>query len=276
MICQRRGEQTWLFTQEDHARLAGQLAAQIGGAHASPLSELAVEAVSLHDAGWPLHDDAPTLAPSGEPLNVFDAPVELAVSLWGESVRRAGRRAPYCQLLVSLHVLWLADWMQRSRQDTLTRVQQFALLQFQHQQIEEQETLRQRLGLSIDLPRQMGLVSHRASPDEDQLRAEFSMLRAMDRVSLDWCLGGGVFDAIDMIHLAPGEEPTTLRLQWTGAAMIVDPWPFARPSLEMNVRYRQVAGGTYSDEQSFQSAYVAAPILHAVMRCQMAPAVASP
>lgn len=236
---------------------------------AVPLSELAVAAVTLHDAGWPLHDDAPTLNASGAPLDVFETSTDLAVVLWSESVRRAGRRAPYCELLVSLHVLWLADWAHRARHETLTRPQQFALLQFQHQQIEIQERLRRELGLSVDLPRQMGLVSSGASADEDQLRAEFSMLRAMDRISLEWCAGGGLFDAVDMVHLSPGSDPVTLALEWSDdQTLCIDPWPFAQHTIELNVPCRTVAS-QFANEPAFQSAYVAAPIRHIQLRCEM-------
>ena len=45
--------------------------------------------VSLHDCGWPLHDDRPTLNSQGQPLHVFETPVTLATQVWTASARRA-------------------------------------------------------------------------------------------------------------------------------------------------------------------------------------------
>ncbi len=107
MIRRRQGNDLLLITQDDHAALSGRLAKHIGNKQFSMPSpfHLVIEGVSLHDCGWPLHDDHPTLNADGLPRNVFEMPPLLAVEVWGESSSRAAVVHPYVGLLVSLHGL---------------------------------------------------------------------------------------------------------------------------------------------------------------------------
>ena len=69
-----------LFTQDDHARLSGELARHYGNrffAKAEPLEET-IRAVARHDCGWPLHDQMPTLNKDGLPL---DVPLRLGLAV---------------------------------------------------------------------------------------------------------------------------------------------------------------------------------------------------
>src|SRR4051812_2885934 len=102
MIRHRHGDEFYLFTQDDHARLSGALAAHIGNARfARPDPfEAVVEGISKHDSGWPLHDDQPTLNGEGLPLHVFESPVEISTTVWTESVKRASARGDYQGFLV--------------------------------------------------------------------------------------------------------------------------------------------------------------------------------
>src|SRR6476620_3113137 len=112
MIRRRVGDEYWLFTQQDHAMLSGELARHFGGielfAKPEPYSQ-AIEGISLHDCGWPLHDDAPTLNAKGEPLDVFETPPLLGLKVWSAGADRAAARDPYAGMLVSLHALALSN-----------------------------------------------------------------------------------------------------------------------------------------------------------------------
>src|SRR3954471_14996863 len=69
MIRRHVGEEFFLIAQDDHAKLAGELARHFGNdrfARPEPQNEV-IAGVSLHDAGWPLHDDEPTLNAGGLP-----------------------------------------------------------------------------------------------------------------------------------------------------------------------------------------------------------------
>src|SRR5258706_13896683 len=84
MIRREMGSSFLLFTQDDHARLSGELARHYGNrffAKAEPLEET-IRAVARHDCGWPLHDQMPTLNKDGLPLDVFETPLDVAIGVW--------------------------------------------------------------------------------------------------------------------------------------------------------------------------------------------------
>src|SRR5213075_490790 len=99
----RRDEQDafLLISQHDHALISGELAEQFGNAvFARPQpAESVVRGVRLHDCGWPLHDNEPTLNPDGFPLYVFETPRDVALKVWTASSERAAAEDPYAGLL---------------------------------------------------------------------------------------------------------------------------------------------------------------------------------
>src|SRR5579871_2997522 len=88
-----------LFSQHDHALLSGRLAERIDSRLVARPSDRAIQGIALHDCGWPLHDDQPTLNELGEPLHVFEAPVWVATHVWSASARRVANKDPYSGLL---------------------------------------------------------------------------------------------------------------------------------------------------------------------------------
>jgi len=175
-----------LITQNDHARLAGELARHFGHPLFTTLSpaDQVIAGVSLHDSGWELHDRQPSLNAQGLPLHVFEVPVCVAVRVWGASVDQAMQAGDYAGLLVSLHVLNLSGLLlshafasrSGSPDEALSRSDQFEMNKFQHRQVEIQEMLRGRLGFETDTSRQLGLADPGASSADDQLRFNFRVL----------------------------------------------------------------------------------------------------
>src|SRR5436190_20287937 len=110
MIRRQVGDEFWLFAQHDHALLSGRLAEQFGNERfaVSAQRESVIRGVSLHDSGWPLHDEQPTLNKEDQPLDVFESPPHVGLTVWAESSRRATAADPYAGLLVSLHGLSLS------------------------------------------------------------------------------------------------------------------------------------------------------------------------
>ncbi len=95
MIRRKAGNDFLLITQNDHAILSGKLAEHFGNARFArpqPRQET-IDAASLHDCGWPIHDDAPTLNARGEPIDVFESPVALAVQVGRHRPSALKRRA---------------------------------------------------------------------------------------------------------------------------------------------------------------------------------------
>jgi hypothetical protein len=254
-----------LITQDDHARMAARFAERLGGPAFAPVTDRAVlDGVALHDCGWPLHDDEPTLNRDGLPLSVLEISMDLAVRVWAESARRASEGHPYTGLLVSLHVMRLSGLAaQRGPQPherANSREELFLLNQFQQGQIELQEELRTRLGLRIDLPRALGLVKEGVDEREDLLRYHYDLVRFMDGVSLELCSGRQLFPTHADVRPAAGAKAITVRSEHPALAEVaLDPWPFAVPRIEEQVPCRRVPRRRYRDDAEFRGVYAAAP-----------------
>jgi Protein of unknown function (DUF3891) len=246
----------WLIEQTDHARLAADLAAHLGNDRfAAPRPAAAVlQAVALHDAGWPLHDDAPTLNSQGLPTNVFEMPLGLTLPIWSLSTQLAAQSDPYAGLLVSLHGLGLSLRVKADpAQPAAERA--FALIKFQHKQVEVQESLRRQLGLSIDQPLYHGLATPGRAEEEDLLLFNFRLLEFADQLSLNLCLGEAFFSIFQNLHPRPGRRPVDLRIRRSAPdTFLVEPWPFDQDVLQMNVPARRIAAIVYRDEASLRSA----------------------
>ena len=258
MIRHLQGSELLLFTQHEHALLSGRLAERIEGRLIAKTSARAIEGISLHDCGWPLHDDHPTLNPHGQPLHVFETPVRLSTQVWTSSAQRAAAKDPYSGLLVSLHVLNLSGLAAQSHQ---AAHETFEINKFQHQQIELQEQLRHALGLRIDRPLNHGLARPGASPAEDALLFDYHLLRAMDQLSLALLCAEDVFASLDGIDSRPGGTPLSIRLQRLGPFRFrLNPWPFDDSKLNFAVPGRRVAATTFHETEDFRTTYENAPI----------------
>jgi hypothetical protein len=269
MIRHHRGGEFFLFAQHDHALLAGRLAEQICGSVIARPSPATIKGIALHDCGWPLHDDRPTINPKGEPLHVFETPPSIATRNWTASARRAANLDPYSGLLVSLHVLHLSLMSQASHpapQDI------FELNKFQHAQIELQEELRPQVGLRIDRPLTHGLAPRGISPAEDQLLFDFRLLRAMDALSLALLCSEKLSITMDRMMSSPSGPPVEFSVTRPAEFIVgIAPWPFDAGPLEHPVPFRRVAARRFVDDADLQDEYAQAPVESATVRVQPPP-----
>ena len=257
MIRHHHGDEFWLFTQHDHALLSGRLAEQISGLPIARPAPQAIQGIALHDCGWPLHDDEPTLSPAGEPLHVFETPPAISTVVWGASARRAANKDPYAGLLVSLHVLHLSLMSQAAHRSPAGV---FELNKFQHAQIELQERLRPQVGLRIDRPLTHGLAPPGASPEEDALHYDFRLLRAMDALSLALLCSEPMSITLDHLQARPGGGEVRISLSRPAEfTVMLDPWPFENEGLEFSVPYRRLAARRHAREDEFRAIYADAP-----------------
>jgi hypothetical protein len=272
MIRRDAGNDFLLITQHDHAMLSGQLARHVGNADfaaPSPFNET-VEAVSQHDCGWPLHDDQPTLNKAGLPLHVFEVPVPIAVRVWSASVAHASELGPYQGLLVSLHVMGLSAYAQTHlAPGNWSRQEFFEINKFQHRQVEVQERLRGQLGLSNEVPLNLGLAEPGTSAADDQLLFNFRLLTAMDRVSLALCCGTPMFPTMDDVRPGAGQPPRRITAGMPDeSTMTLSPWPFDVDRVELDVPARRVRKGPFESLEAFEDTYwrTAAEVLRLVVR----------
>jgi hypothetical protein len=266
MIRREADDAFLLIAQHDHAELAGTLGRHVGGMRFLPPEpfDSTIAAIALHDCGWPLHDEQPTLNDRNLPLHVFETPPHIGVEVWQASVDRTAGQDTYAALLVSLHVLSLSGLaMQIYGTAEVTAESQhrkFLLNRFQHNEVERQEQLRQQLGLRTDLPLRQGLAERGADPREDQLIHNFRTLQAMDQLSLSLCCSERPFRTIELSP-HPGGGAVSVELHWAGQEhLLLRPWPFDVAQIDLAVPYRRVPAQRYQSEALFHEAYRAARV----------------
>ncbi|MGH7175975.1 MAG: DUF3891 family protein, partial [Tepidisphaeraceae bacterium] len=210
-----------LITQHDHALLSGRLARQIGNKLFDPPHPLepVCLGIGLHDCGWPLHDDQPTLNSRGLPLDVFETPREIALRVWQESVDRAYANDAYAGFLTSLHVLALSvpstspkrtphpSW---DMSDPKTR---FEVNRFQHKQIEFQEHRRREMGMRTDIPLLHGLADDSTDPQEQTLVWHVRLLQCLDLVSLALCCTDIPVEFVKLVPTRSGGRVVSVKLR---------------------------------------------------------------
>jgi Protein of unknown function (DUF3891) len=263
MIRRQVDNEFWLIPQNDHALLSGELARHFGNQHfarPSP-SEETVDAIALHDCGWPLHDEHPTLNKDGLPIDVFESTPEIGLKVWEESARRAASKNPYTGLLVSLHSLSLSAMAisQAFRNEKFNpkdmRVR-FEVNKFQHTQIELQERLRKQIGMRTDIPLLLGLAEKSSDPVEQNLLYNFRILQAMDKLSLCICCTKPPFQKIEAMMDWPGGRAMPLKVSRPEPqTLLVSPWPFDEESIEVRFSFRRLPVQRFTDEETFQSVF---------------------
>jgi hypothetical protein len=249
------------------ARVAGALAERFGNRiFAPPQPRLPViRGVYLHDSGWPLHDLSPTLNSDGLPLDVFETPIDIAATVWTESVRLALEADAYSGFLVSLHVFSLSAHAYQHFSEAPNRRKYakeiFMLNKFQQLQIETQEKLRRQMGLRTDVALELGLASGHSSPEESLLAYNYHLLRAMDQISLSPLCSGQPFQKIETLPPKPGANALELRLgyphPWT---VSVTPWPFDVEQIDQQAPCRRLPVKNYASVEEFREAYASAPV----------------
>lgn len=264
MIRREDGDSFLLITQHDHAVLSGQLAESFGNAagFVAPVPfDSAIKGISLHDCGWPLHDDQPTLNDKGLPIDVFESSREIALKVWPASADRAAAADPYAGLLTSLHVLALSvfattqtDFPHEKLDDPASK---FAVAKFQQRELERQEKLRAQLGLRTEAHSHHAAEKREISQrGEDQLQYNFRLLQAMDQISLAACCTKPPQDQTRDIFHQPGDtEPIRLSLTRQGNNVVVSPWPFSVANVELKIPACRVPARAYKDNNDFRAAY---------------------
>lgn len=266
MIRRAIGNEYLLFTQIEHARFSGELARHLADVSESTgCLESIFVACAGHDAGWPIHDDAPRITPKHQPVDVFELPPFLGFAIWAESAKRIAMRDAYAGLLVSLHSLGIsvfaATHMPKSHPEIASDpIWKFELNKFQHAQIELQEKLRKQLGLRTDLPLEGGLSKDSDDPAEQELFYNFRIVQATDQLSLCMCCQNPPFETVGLLP-APGqpciEHRVTRRDEFT---LSVDPWPFDQDAIIVPMQYRRVPRIAYTDDDHLRREYAAANV----------------
>jgi hypothetical protein len=249
MIRRRARDEFFLFTQNDHAILAAKFAEHVENERFEELSPRLIQAIRLHDAGWPLHDDHPTLNADGFPIDVFESTPEIALQVWPASAQKAEEVDPYAGLLVSQHVFFLAGFATSGtfsqRWDLNNKpALKFAVAKFQQREVERWEATRSRLGID---------------PNEDPFQNDLRILQAMDLISLGACCTEPPVAKTFDLRPSVGVPPIGLQIKRVNESDVtVDPWPFDSARLEFEIPFKRVPATAFPSAMAFQETYYGA------------------
>jgi hypothetical protein len=254
----------WLVTHPDHARLAGAFAERWGNDRfLSPEPRANVlKGIARHDDGWLARDAAPQITRQGKPsafstelvgkYSAFEE-IDLAdyLAVRDRAVRLIAAEDAYAALLISMHTYSLLhDHADRS---TIAAEQLPLLDQFLEQQKSFQESLKQQIA-----------ANPRFTPEQASASAildHFWLLQATDNLSLLTCVD--YREPAHLLHPLPlrGGGHSTIKVRTAAPRhFVLDPYPFAEPSLIFTFPARLVEGKVFSSAAELQQRFAAAKV----------------
>jgi hypothetical protein len=242
-----------LIPQNDHAALSGLIASTWGNETwppPEPLKEVLM-AIHFHDAGWPMHDERPTINNNRIPTTFYEMEPEVDFRLWSASIAGASAHGgAMAGLIVSWHFSGLADSLPIPPDDEET---QNALTEFRNSQRDRRFEFCRQLNISSSLAE----VPLAPEKDNDWLAVyNFCILRVCDWLSLMLC--------DDQLPAFIRDTPPTLdpegrhrvQTKWIEPSQLgITPWPFKVDRLSLSIQGRLVENKSYEDHCELQVTY---------------------
>ena len=254
----------WLVTHPDHARLAGAFAERWGNDRFLPPEprENVLRGIARHDDGWAARDALPQITRQGKPsafsvelvgkYSAFEEiDLEDYLAVRDRAVRLIAAEDHYAAILISMHTYsLLTDHADRS---TIAPAELPLLDRF----LEEQKAFQQSL-------RKQTASDPSFAPEHTSERAiydHFRLLQANDNLSLLTCVD--FQKPATLLHPLPARDGSHIPVQVRTAGprhFVLDPYPYAEPSLTFQFPARHVQGKIFSDAAELQRAYQQAPV----------------
>jgi hypothetical protein len=254
----------WLVTHPDHARLAGAFAERWGNdrfLRPEPRAHV-LKGISCHDDGWAARDLAPQITRQGKPsafstelvgkYSAFEE-IDLAdyLAVRGRAVRLIAAEDAYAALLISMHTYSLLN--DHADRSTIAPAQLPLLDDFLLQQkVLQQSLLSQIAADSRFTP---------AHASEATVLDNFRLLQATDNLSLLTCVD--FRQPAHLLHPLPlrggGHRPVEVRSAGP-RHFVLDPYPFAVPSLTFSFPARRVEGKVFQSAADLRQPFQSAPV----------------
>lgn len=260
----------WILVEHlEHARLAGRFAVHWGNEDfPSPEPRAGImTAVARHDDAWAARDHVPFLTQEGKPsafsrelVGRYSAFEEIDfedyLAVRGRAAEVVAADNPYAAVVISMHTVSLLT-TQADLSDLGARE-----LELHRAFVENQRRLQAELiaMLSRD-PAQAKAV------EPGPLLRAFEFLQACDSFSLGVC--ARYPSAKSLRHAHPHRDGGMVEVTCTPLgddAYRLSPYPLDRDTLILDLPCRTVPGRTFQDQESFRSAYAAAPLGHMKVR----------
>ena len=252
-----------LVTHPDHARLAGAFAECWGNEQfLRPEPRVNVlRGIACHDDGWALRDATPQITRQGKPsafsvelvgkYSAFEE-IDLAdyLAVRDRAVRLIAKEDAYAAILISMHTYnLLTEHADRStiQPEQLPLLDKFLV----DQKVLQQSLLRQ---VTLDVRFTPELTTDAAILDH------FRLLQATDNLSLLSCVD--FRQPAHLLHPLPLRDGRYTRVQVRAAGQrqfVLDPYPFAEPSLTFQFPARSVEGKLFTSSAELQQGFNAAP-----------------
>jgi hypothetical protein len=256
MLIRHQGDDLLIVRQTDHMAQTARIAERWGNErYAAPeCREEAIRAAGLHDGGWRLWEEHPTLQPeTGRPCNLGEIEIAVHAAFYRAGVQAAVAVDPYTGLLVSLHAAVLYAGVAGWDPLNLTPPDTSALDGVQRAFVADQVALQRRLRAEMaGNPRYAALVA------PDRLLPAYLRLRAWDQLSLYFLFHGMGDRSIQ--HVPVREGDTIVELHQTGPReATADPWPFDRPRVEFPVVETRIPDRCYASGDELLTTWLEAP-----------------
>jgi len=253
----------WLVTHPDHARLAGAFAERWGNDRFLPPKPRmnVLKGIARHDDGWAARDAAPQITRQGKPsafsvelvgkYSAFEE-IDLAdyLAVRDRAVRLIAAEDAYAAVLISMHTYNLLT--EHADRSTIDPAQLPLLDSFLLEQKVFQQALLQQI--ADDSRFEDGQASEAAILDH------FRLLQATDNLSLLTCVD--FRPPAHLLHPLPLRDGgySTVQVRSVGKRhFVLDPYPFAEPSLSFQFPARHVSGQVFSSSAELQREFIVAP-----------------
>jgi len=254
----------WLVTHPDHAHLAGAFAERWGNDRfLSPEPRANVlKGIHRHDDGWIARDALPHITRQGKPsafsvdlvgkYSAFEEiDLEDYLAVRDRAVRLIAAEDPYAAVLISMHTYSLLG--EHADRSTIAPAELPILDAFLDGQKVFQASLRKQISSASAIPAQQRT--------EGAILDRFRLLQATDYLSLLTCVNFS--KPADLLHPLPTLGGGYARVQVRSAGtrhFVLDPYPFAEPSLTFTFAARHVEGKLFGSALDLQREFAAAPV----------------
>ena len=258
MIRRKSDVGCFLIAQSEHARIAADIAVNLGGAFAVPsdLGKLA-GALRAHSSGFAALDARPPLSPAGRPANIDELPLVTILDAWARTSESALAAGPHLGMMLSLLCLQRAAAVSGGAR---TLRETFQINKLQHRQIEIQEQLRTQLGIRHDLPTRYGMPDGdtELTDAEAQFFYGYRLMLFCLQLALELCTARHTTCKLPSTPPAPRRDGIAVQLRTFPGRCCLSPFPLKLP-LTLLISARHLAREVYDHELELYEALSAAP-----------------
>lgn len=272
-MIRRKTDAGWLlFTQPDHARVAGELAGHWGNAEFArpePREDVLL-AVAEHDNGWRELDEVARFNPeNGLPYHFAEWPLTEHFDTWRRAEKRFLDRSPYASILISRHGSVLFRYLVDKKADPRLAHPFFAVKAWRSRGEQMTEEQRQQVFAFAEereefQSRVRGTLSNggfeAAALEADTLNENFKLLQTCDALSLYLALEPPTEKELPGICRGGWDDPVDMTLTPVSEkAAVLDPFPFGSSPLKVEITGRQLPPGPFANEEELVRTWEEAP-----------------